>query len=169
MRTRRFMLVLGLAFSLMLSTALLASAHSVYVEDWVYASDTNCTKGRSEVSHGDGGGYVRVDAGSWYYFDDPWFPHACGEAFPRSAWKIRAKYTFLIKDEATGNWNWCVNSEWYYNQDTTSTFVIEDWPNGGGPTPPCGNGNYATSGGAYVENGGTWYGEYVWAGQHWLP
>ncbi len=37
-----------------------ASAHYVYEEFYIYESHENCTWARSEISHGDGGGYRKV-------------------------------------------------------------------------------------------------------------
>jgi hypothetical protein len=169
MKRYRAILALIAALSLLAGTVETTSAHSISTWTETYASDTNCTKGYAEISHGtQDSGYSRVEVESRYRLETPFGGYDCYTQWDRSAWQIRAKYTLLKKIDGTEDWAWCVNSEWYYNQSTMWAFAIEAW-HGENYTPPCGHGDYATSGGAFVENGGTWYGGYAWAGQHWLP
>lgn len=171
MRGRRLLLSLTVVLSVLVGTTQEVGAHSVYVYDGTYASDTNCTWVRSEISHGtQNSGYSRVDVESWYRWESPggFGSYDCYTQWDRSAWKIRAKYTVMKKIAGTEDWAWCLNTDWYYNQSTTWQYVIHGW-HGENYSPPCGHGDYATSGGGYVENGGTWYGGYVFAAQHWLP
>ncbi len=166
MRTQRLVAALLVALSIMAGSSQAVGAHSVYEENWVYwTQDANCTWGRSEISHGSGGGYVRVDVRANYIDIGNFVP--CSTESYRSPYQLRAKYTAIKYNEGTGNWDWCFNSQWYYNGTGGATFVIEDWL--GNTEPPCGAGWYGNSGGSFVYHNGQWYGDYLYGWQHWLP
>jgi len=161
MRKQRLFLALAVTLSIMVGSVQTVSAHSVYDQNWTYYSpDSICTWGRSEISDGTGGGgYVRVDVEAWH---QTWFGQSCGTTIQKSAYQLRVKYTTIKYNDATGNWDWCVNSDWYYNPTNSYRYQIEAWL--GEYVPPCGNGNYGNWGGAYSYHNGNWYGDYITTG-----
>ncbi len=166
MRARRLILTLTMMLSLMAAMFQTASAHSVYDRGFPYQTEGACTAVRSEISDGTGGGgYSRVDAESWFH--DPVWNSWCNVQTYKTAYEMRAKYTLIKYNDATGNWDWCRNSDWFYNGNGGYSFMIQAWH--GEYEPPCGHGYYGTSGGGYVLTNGQWNGGYVYGWQHYLP
>ena len=72
MKRYRAILALIATLSLLAGTVETTSAHSVYTWTETYASDTNCTKGYAEISHGtQDSGYSRVEVESRYRWETP--------------------------------------------------------------------------------------------------
>jgi hypothetical protein len=149
----------GLVAILGLSVGSISSvmAHYVYSSGIVYQNSDEliCVHGRSETSHGGGGGYYRVDEQT----------HNCsGITVTRPAGNIAVRAKFY---KWTGSeWVVCEDSDWSYNPTTSDHWgIAKDY----GSSPPCGNGYYGTSGAAYIYWNDAWHGGWIWSGYHWLP
>ncbi|GAA2272881.1 hypothetical protein GCM10009853_028360 [Glycomyces scopariae] len=140
-----------------------ASAHYVYQEGEVYRSNDLCTNVRAEISHGDGGGYARVDAKSYTVLATPWGAYPCAKTHDRPGGYIAAKIEVYAWNGSA--WYLCAYTDWAYNSGSTNQWIIEAWMSG---LPYCGTGWYGTMGTGYVWNN-NWFGGSVWSGHHWLP
>jgi hypothetical protein len=151
-----------------------ADAHYVYEEEWAYHSDdANCTQVYSEISHGGGGGYVKVVTKSEYKSDNWWggaYPCAANFTVPAGYianrptwWKWNPK-----ANSGRGAWQVCVDNSWWYMPGKGSSFEIHLKPIPD-DEPHCGAGYYGDFAGGYVAFNGTWYGGWVWSGYHLLP
>jgi hypothetical protein len=152
-----------------------AAAHYVYAKHTTYASDTNCTGSRAEISHGDGGGYSKADTYSWYR----WTSLIGGDMDCQTNWKrppghlIAAlqHYKFSVYRH---RWEVCRYTNWYRNGSEAWQFML--WTRHG-TQPDCGAGYYATMSWGAVWNNSTWFpsdGRGVWSGDsgcgcHYLP
>jgi hypothetical protein len=133
-----------------------ALAHVVYEGAWTYASSTNCTHNRAEVSHGTyGKGYMKVDVRSDYKVLDV----DCVGDWTRPAGYIAIKWRYL---KWTGSsWGVCQSQDYTYNSITTDKVIrVRDYQ-----TQPCGAGYYMTDTNGYVYNG-SWYGGYLHSGTY---
>jgi len=144
-------------FGLLLGSAGSTRAHYVYSAGDVYRNPTDsiCVKGRSETSHGGGGGYYRVDAQV----------HNCyAFSVRKPGGNIQVGATFF---KWTGSsWAVCVEGGWSFNPSTSDFWgMSRDF----GTAPPCGPGTYATNGAAYAWHNNQWNGGWIWSGQHVLP
>jgi len=166
MRLKKRFLVVPLT-TLLLSTFTPspALADYVYAHSDVYASTAECTEARDEVSHGSGGGYIKVDTMSVGVFTTV----AGGVVYCYSKFYRPAGYiaTYMRFWKWTGSaWAVCTSMvDWFYNpaNDWITTLA---WNNG--TWPPCGPGYYGTLGDHYVYNNG-WKGGGQWSGYHYLP
>lgn len=157
------------ACALFLSIAILgvsqgsAAANYVYEKVNTYQSDTNCTSGRSETSHGaNNNGYFKADTTSRYNFFTVWGPINCGKDWNRSAGQIATKIDIYKWDGY--QWLLCAATDWLYNggvQAFDSYYVNSGYLF-------CGVGYYGTIANGYVWNN-AWYGGGVWSGYHYLP
>ncbi|MQM26146.1 hypothetical protein GFD30_11270 [Glycomyces sp. NEAU-7082] len=139
-----------------------AAAHYVYQEGHVYRTNDLCVHERSEISHGDGGGYSRVDVSSTTILA-PGGAFPCAHANHKPANNIAAKIQVLAWNGSA--WYVCAETAWVYNDHTTWQLIIESRMLG---LPWCGTGWYGTMGHGYVWNN-AWYGGTMWSGNHWLP
>ncbi|SDD76963.1 hypothetical protein [Glycomyces harbinensis] len=140
-----------------------AAAHYVYEEAFTYRSNDLCVFQRSEVSHGDGNGYARVDVDSSTVLGTPSGSYPCAWPLERPAGYISAKietYVWL-----GSYWYLCDETGWVYNDTTSTELAIQARMIG---QPICGPGYYATNGVGYVWNN-NWFGGAVWSGAHYLP
>ncbi len=136
-------------------------ADTVSDDGWVYASSTVCVKGRSELSHGSGGGRTEGEVQSRYR--TPVISWDCQTWIHRPVGylKVNVKYLYWTEDR----WKECGGTGWQYNTSGSAwkMKVVRSY----GSTPDCGSGYYGTDTGAYVNNGG-WHGGWVWSGQLYL-
>lgn len=140
-----------------------AAAHYVYEEAFTYRSNDLCVYDRSEVSHGDGNGYARVDIDASTVLATPSGAYPCAWGLERPAGYISAKietYVWLGT-----YWYLCAQTDWVYNDTTTTELAIQARMIG---QPICGESYYATNGVGYVWNN-NWFGGAVWSGAHYLP
>jgi len=152
----RLMTIVG-ALLVILTTSP-AMAHYVYEDVLVYASDADCTKVRSEISHGSGGGYSRTDVTPKYLQHTP-----CYTEWTRPAGYIALQYQLY---KWTGSqWAVCVGIPWHYN--STPAKKLTAFYNYGS-SPLCGPGYYGTLSHGFVWNEG-WHGGSLWSGYHYLP
>lgn len=153
------------AICLVVATPGVASAHYVKQEGPLATWEDNCTIGRSEVSHGGGGGYTRVDTKSRQ--SDPLTGTRCIWPFDRPAGQIAARYHYYRYSSARKTWLLCKRSAWAYNQRTARDVRIS-W--NFGAVPPCGgNGYFGTIGDSLVLDDGAWHGGQLWSGYHFIP
>lgn len=142
-----------LVMSSIVGAASPAGAHYVYEGRRVYSSPTLCLDGRAEISHGNGGGYVRVDARVSE-------PSSYGGVCNGTVWGNR--YNVIVKAQLwkyNGRyWELCRDTGWKYSRSVRVSY---------GSRPPCGRGTYGVTGYAYVENAG-WKGGKIESGMHWL-
>lgn len=160
----RVWLIVGVLFGLLIGTAAPALAHYVYEEAYTYWSSDSCTWGRSETSHGSGGGYAQGDAEAHRGTRTIFFGTVeCSLDFDRPPGYLAVRWDWLYW---TGSeWAVCAYYDWQYNSTTTHRMVLDyDF----GSSPWCGSGYYGTSAGSSHYNGG-WHGGYIWSGYHWLP
>lgn len=142
-----------------------SSADYIYTKVTTYASDTNCTGGRAEVSHGNGGGYAKADTYSWYaQYGGPWGDVHCARNFARPVNYLITTYDLY---KWTGSaWGYCTGWQgWSYNNVATHQWYV--WTNFG-TQPPCGAGYYGTMQSGYAWNN-AWFGGGTWSGYHALP
>ncbi|MFG3341297.1 hypothetical protein [Glycomyces sp. NPDC048151] len=151
------------ALALVLLGASPAAAHYVYEEAFTYRSNDLCVFDRSEVSHGDGNGYARVDIDASTVLGTPSGSYPCAWGLERPPGYISAKietYVWL-----GSYWYLCDQTDWVYNDTTSTDLAIQARMIG---QPICGPGYYATNGVGYVWNN-NWFGGAVWSGAHYLP
>lgn len=154
-----------LVSALLLGPAVPATADTVYEHADVYASTAECTEARDEVSHGSGGGYIKVDTMSVAVFSTIAGGNMyCYSQFDRPAGYIATAMSFWKWTGA--EWAVCTSMADYYYNPTKTWITTLDWNNG--TQPPCGNGYYGTMGDHYVLNE-DWKGGSLWSGYHWLP
>lgn len=140
-------------------------AHYVYQQGYIFQRPQgNCTWSRSEVSHGNGGGYSKGDTASKTYQAHVWGGAECGADAPRPANYMKTKLDLYVW---TGSyWGLCRASQWGYNPSNTYWYSVETYH---GTTPPCGNATYRTDTHSYVNMTGTWEGGVLFSGNHTLP
>lgn len=153
----RLLFTVALILGFSLGFTLPASAHYVYSSGTIYANyeDSICATGRSEVSHGNGGGYYRVDENT----------HNCyriAKDMPGGNISVRAHFLKWTGAE----WAVCHDSGWVANNLTTNHWGIS---RNFGTSPPCGAGSYVTNGAVYIYWDNQWNGTWIWSGEHWLP
>jgi hypothetical protein len=150
----------------LLATTTAASAHVEYNKGRLYQSDPLCVDGRSEISHGSGGGYSKVD--TWAR-QRTWVPRVgwiqCGIKKYRPKGYI-ANRILIYKWLSNGSVGLCTYTRWDYNDRKASHFVINYSM---GAQPDCGRGWYFTRGQSYVKLNNTWYGDDLNSGWHFLP
>jgi hypothetical protein len=150
----------------LLATTTAASAHVEYNKGRLYQSDPLCVDGRSEISHGVGGGYSRVD--TWAR-QRTWVPKSgwiqCGIKKNRPKGYI-ANRILVFKWLADGSAGLCTLTHWDYNDKKASHFAINFTM---GAQPDCGRGWYYTYGQSYVRLNATWHGDDLFSGWHYLP
>ena len=164
---RAIVTVVSCSFVVGLS-AVPASAHYVYDDDYVYESHENCTKVRAETSHGDGGGYRKVSVESSDQLNTWAGDYDCtaGRAVP--AGQIAARAILWRWNSGKSRWEVCSDPGWYYNSGKADHYTIAMKPVPADKTP-CGDGWYGTTGLGYVVYNSKWYGGPEWSGHHWLP
>jgi hypothetical protein len=144
--------------SLVVLTTSPVMAHYVYEDVLVYASNADCTKVRSEISHGSGGGYSRTDVTPKYFQNTH-----CHTGWTRPAGYIAAQYQLY---KWTGSqWAVCGGTPWYYNATSANKLTIAS---NDGSSPLCGPGYYGTLSHGFVWNK-AWHGGSLWSDYHYLP
>lgn len=138
-----------------------AAAHYIYDKRTTFGSDTNCTGGRGEVSHGPGGGYAKADTYSWYAQWTPYGNLDCGRDWARPEGYIISAYHYYKWYPEYNNWYVCTYTDWISNNVPTHQWYV--W--GSWTSPPCGTGYYATQAHGQVWNN-AWFGGAVWSGYH---
>jgi hypothetical protein len=158
------LLALSIALGFLLGSTFPASAHYVYQQGLTYISSLNCTETRSEISHGNGGGYSRADAKSLYVLQTTQGSFNCANVLSRPPGYLAAKWQLykVVGSEL----HLCSQGSWSYNNVSTYSWYTY-WYHG--YAPPCGSGYYATYGAGFVNVNGTWYGGWIWARDHYLP
>jgi hypothetical protein len=153
----------AMAFVLLGATP--AAAHYVYQEGHLYRTNDLCVHERSEISHGDGGGYSRVDTSATTYVA-PGGTFPCALALAKPPGHIASKVVVMAWNGSA--WYVCAESSWLYNDYVGWQLILESWMHG---HPWCGDGWYGTMGHGYVWNPATkdWKGGQLWSGHHWLP
>ncbi|MFJ5546395.1 hypothetical protein [Streptomyces sp. NPDC093225] len=157
--------VAALAALTLLATSTAAQAHYVYEKELTYYEDPElsetpvCTEGRSEVSHGNGGGFSK----STVYSHTKDFDHLirCGwDRYVPAGW-IGSLETIW---KWTGTeWAVCFDTGWRFNTATQwKTDFSRYW------NVPCGPGFYGVTANGYVwdEEWDEWRGGSVWSGYH---
>ncbi|MGW6688750.1 hypothetical protein [Streptomyces sp. NPDC054961] len=160
--------VLAVAGVSLVATSTAAQAHYVYEKQITYVeipeiSDTPvCTEGRSEVSHGNGGGFSKSTVYSWTKD----FDHLV-----RCGWERDVPAGWMASLEQIWKWNgmeWtvCFPTDWRFNNSTEAKGDFSLYWN-----IPCGPGYYGVTSNGYVwdEEFDEWRGGSVWSGFHELP
>lgn len=158
-----FTLISAFLMTLALSTS--AQAHYVYKSDetWSNTDSSKCTYQRSEISHGNGGGYAK----STVTASDDWgFPPDCIWQWERPIGYLIARYDLYKWNATYGTWDRCRYTNWYRTTTVASRFwVYKNY----GTTPPCGKGYYGTVATGATYYSGQWYGAYgIWSGYHYI-
>lgn len=135
-----------------------AAAHYVYERVYVYQSNGNCVRNRSEVSHGDANGYTKVNT----VLLKPFGGVDCALVWDQSTGRIAARTLLYVW---TSRWALCAKTKWKFNVEPAGSVERAKYWN-----LPCSVGNYGQFGGSYANiNGGGWKGGYQWSGYHHLP
>lgn len=138
-----------------------AQAHYVYGQAFTYYSQDSCESTRSEISHGGGGGYVKIDGATLR--SDRFTGTSCIIPFDLAQGAKALRYD-LWKWNGS-QWTVCAGSNYVYNTSVASKWVIYyDF----GSAAYCGPGTYGTYGYTFHYNG-AWYGGGIWSGNHNLP
>lgn len=153
-----------LASLLIGGTATAAFAHYVYEDAEVWNStDGHCLKVRSEISHGNGGGYVKVSSHS---YEKLLWMIDCASPWSRGPGYLAVRWNLL--KWSGSSWALCKSVAWQYNQTTTNDFSSYKYYN-----TPCGSGYYGTQGYGKVYYNSNWKpsstGGVMWSGSHYLP
>jgi hypothetical protein len=154
--------VITLAFLFVVASASAALAHYVYEKAEVWGnSEGKCLLVRSEISHGNGGGYSK---GSDFTYRRA-FSQDCFYEWDRGPGYLRVRYDLL---KWTGSqWAYCRGIGNVYNPTTRNIF---DVPHYWGSSPPCGSAYYGTQTYGQVLYNGAWRGPTaMWSGSHYLP
>lgn len=142
-----------------------ALAHYVYKAGWVYRSAWACAWARAELSHGNGGGYTRLDVTAFKATNSPTsYGDRCHSSFQRNPGQLRVKHQ-LWKQSGSGAWTLCRDSGWITNGAVMSSFSKGITY---GASPPCGPGTYGITGFAEVWDGRAWRGGKIEGGTHYL-
>jgi hypothetical protein len=158
------MVVVTVVLMSLLATASPAEAHYVYRQAPVWTDDEHCVVGRSEISHGAGGGYTKISV-ALHAPDCP-----TGTVFGLRASRLEAREArvrhVLWKQSSSGAWSACRRSAWQRNARwlTRHEHGIHY-----GSNAPCGNGNYSVTGEMQVLIDGVWRGGRLHGGSHRLP
>lgn len=122
-----------------------------------------CVQSRAEVSHGGwGGGYWKTDTTSLQ--GEPYTGVNCTTPFTRPAGYLAAHVQGW---RYSAGWYVCFNNGYSFNSYNTAGMVLKvEEPD---RVPPCGNGYYGDMARSYVLDGGTWHGNTLWSGHHYLP
>ncbi|MEV4225299.1 hypothetical protein [Nonomuraea sp. NPDC049725] len=166
-RVFRSLVVVTTAIIGLLVTTTAAYAHYVYEKAWVYRAEYQCTQSRSEISHGDGGGFSKGDTAS---YGRTWILKVgwvwCGIYKRQPPFEI-AHQLHLIKWNASAGVGYvCKRSAWKKNQGTTSKLTTKIYY---GAAPDCGSGYYGTITDSVVWHDGAWRGKGMWSGWHYQP
>ena len=126
-------------------------SHELHQDGFTYTSDHDCTWNRSEMSHGNGGGYseARVAAKKKNEFINL----TCFNPFHRPANHLKVKYK--LYKQSGSSWNLCAHTSWTYNNYSTTELTIYTYH---GASPVCGNGTYKTLSFGYLKNNNQWRG-----------
>jgi len=162
METFRFGVTAALAMMLTVIMANPASADYKYRSGWVYETTDLCVWNRTETSHGDGGGYSKVDNKATH--EEAATGINCLAPQTKPAGYLKNKFKWF--KHAEGQWALCASTGWVKNDDSAAKFVIHY---NYGSSPWCGKGWYTTHGWAKARNGDNWYGGDLWSGKHYLP
>jgi len=160
-RSGRLAFVASLVVFFVVAGATAALAHYVYEQAEVWDGDGGrCLLVRSEISHGNGGGYSKGSDLTYQQLG----PQACLFEWDRGPGYLRVRYN-LLKWTGT-QYGICKSVDWVYNGSTANIMdVYTYW----GTTPPCGTGIYGTATTGQVKYNGSWYGGRMWSGVHTLP
>lgn len=158
----------GVLFAIgVLSVATPAYAHYIYESGYTYTSNDDCTWNRSEISHGVGGGYSKVDVKSSVgaIVEDLGFVR-CAANSNRPVDHIRAAWDLGKWDGSS--WSVCRLSPWYKNNSSASSLTVSQIH---GYNPVCRDGSYRTLGWGHLKINGAWYGGSLSSGAtgHTLP
>lgn len=179
---RRLALSLSIAAIVSLVIAGASAGHYVYGQGYVYKDSSHCTWGRAEISHGSGGGSTKVSVAGVKVIADrcvPWWIQAA-KFYASGNARVRHE---LWKRVANGSWSRCRTTAWKHstypigrNAFTGIVEAYSGWPYGPawvdeidyGRTPPCSTGTYGVTAYMQVLEGGTWRGDKLDGGQHYL-
>ena len=137
-------------------------AHVVYEDGYTWSSNHNCTWGRSEISHGSGGGYSKATVESEVNLEDK----ICAQRYWRPINYLKSKWDLQYK--VNGQWIRCKKGNTWYNG--RKAWKLANYKNHGS-SPLCGNAEYRTVGESKVRLGNDWWGGDLSSGVygHWLP
>jgi hypothetical protein len=148
-------------------------AHNVFETYNVWDDGHECTKMYSEISHGNGNGYVKSVTRSYTY--PATGPSGCNDVLSRPSGFIRSRWT-LVKKNGPGVFDMaaCIGPDFggidpFY---AYSGFESFDWgseywvPAGSGDTPPCGYGTYSNVAEGGVRFADSWHSGSAFPGWH---
>jgi hypothetical protein len=144
-----------------------AQAHYVYAKGLVYGSSTDCTGSRSEISHGNGGGYAKTDTDALYLFIEPITGRQfhCIGLWSRPGGYIASGISIWRYSGLKRVWYVCRDSGYHYNTRSVYQYTLYWYLNAGAW---CGNGHFGNMASSWAYNG-QWHGGNLWSGYHLLP
>jgi hypothetical protein len=148
----------------LLATAAPADGHYVYREGPVWVDEERCVMGRSEISHGAGGGFTKVSV-SIHAPRCPTRGMLVSRGSRIEARDARVRHV-LWKQSSSGAWSRCRRSAW---QDNARWVRQHEHGIHYGTKAPCGPGNYSVTGELQIRIDGVWRGGRLAGGSHRLP
>ena len=145
-----------------------AQAHYVKESTDVWDNGIQCVEGWSEISHGTGKGFMKVETSSTKALADPFPPVHCAVTRPRPPRWIRMEPEVwgYVSDRSQKCADW---GSLYNGVETwriTKKVTFDDLPGGPCEHQPHWYGTYA---GHHVYYNGDWEGATLFSGWHWLP
>jgi hypothetical protein len=141
-----------------------AQAHYVYDKGIVHLGDF-CVGGRSEISHGHGGGYSKVDVYSTTTIPTPLGDYDCELPLQKPRFYMKVKIDLMVYDAFLREWKLCQTTGDRYNPRRMDHYKLTQYWEA-----PCGSGlRYATNGWVWTKDSTSWYGGALWSDEHLLP
>lgn len=162
----RLTLTVAFAASLLVATAATTAwAHYVYDDGYVWEGGPKCLFARSEVSHGNGGGYTKVDLQAVRERTYPgWGTINCHIAWDRPTSYLRSKMWLYWWHSSREEWIYCTETGYKYNtQKQADLRHTKYWDT------PCGNHLYFNYGWGATYYDNAWRGGWMGAGYHRWP
>lgn len=150
-------------------------AHYIYESGYTWENGAGkCLWARAEISHGNGGGYAKIDVSAWRENEQPGgsvgpvgvggTSEDCADLWTRLPGYLRQRNQLWYH---VHDWAICRRGTWTYNTTNSYTMPLQErWY---GTSPRCGNAWYTNVGGTGVYFDSAWKKGYVISGCHIRP
>lgn len=152
---KRILSVAVLLLAMVFGSGTAAVAHYVYDIAYVWENGAGqCLKERTELSHGNGGGYTRTDIYPLGILNSPFGSVHCERNVDVATGYLRTKHQLDVY--GLYGWSYCTQTAFKYNGSSAQYLKLEKY---WGSTPPCGGRAYY-----YAWGLGQWYFNGSWVG-----